>query len=81
MGLANMFEIAIGNGIGFGFAYALDTLGSQAFGAKNYRFVEIYYQRSCAILILVGAFISVLFYYSSPILMLLGNDQNITLVS
>ena len=63
-----MLEWLIGVAIGFGVATTLDVLGSQAFGAQNYRNVELYYQRICTFLLFVGLLINVAYFYSAPIL-------------
>eukprot|EP00128_Syssomonas_multiformis_P014961 Colp12_sorted_trinity150504_noHs@14191 len=50
--LATMFSNVTGLSIGFGLTTALDTLASQANGAKNYKLIGVYVQRGLLIIAL-----------------------------
>ncbi|TYZ58134.1 hypothetical protein PybrP1_007362, partial [[Pythium] brassicae (nom. inval.)] len=60
--------------IGFGLSSALDTLCSQAYGAKRFDKIGVYFQSG---LLVVGACLApvvVLNWYAEPLLLLLGQD-------
>ncbi|KAK4768731.1 hypothetical protein SAY87_003872 [Trapa incisa] len=50
---------------------ALETLCGQAFGAKLYRIMGIHLQASCIISFIFSIFISTLWYFTEPVLILL----------
>lgn len=57
-----------------GMASALETLCGQAYGAKQYHLLGIYLQRALLVLCLVCIPMSILWWFISPVLMLLGED-------
>ncbi|CAL5417857.1 unnamed protein product [Camellia sinensis] len=65
-------------GITFGFllgmASALETLGGQAYGAKQYHRLGIYMQRSWVVLFLSSILLLPLFVFATPILKLTGQS-------
>lgn len=50
------------------------TLCGQAFGAKKYDKLGIYFQQSCIILLFVSSLLTPLFIFASPVLKALGQD-------
>ncbi|CAL9114228.1 unnamed protein product [Musa textilis] len=50
--IANTVVVGFSFGLMLGMASALETLCGQAFGAKKYRMLGVYLQRSCIVLIL-----------------------------
>ncbi|KAK8620434.1 hypothetical protein V6N13_066912 [Hibiscus sabdariffa] len=61
-----------------GLSGALETLCGQGFGAKMYRMLGIYLQTSCIISFLFSIMISVLWFFTEPILVLLHQDPEIS---
>ena len=57
-----------------GMASALETLCGQAYGAKQYHLLGIYLQRALFVLYLVCIPMSILWWFISPLLKLLGQD-------
>lgn len=62
-------------------ASALETLCGQAYGAKQYHMLGIYLQRSWIILLATSIVILPLFFFTSPLLCLLGQDPEISHVA
>ncbi|XP_059427870.1 protein DETOXIFICATION 21-like [Corylus avellana] len=60
-----------------GMASALETLCGQAYGAKQYHMLGVYLQRSWIVLFLTSIFLLPLFIFTTPILELLGQEENI----
>lgn len=60
-----------------GMATALSTLCGQAYGAKEYGMMGVYLQRSWVVLFGTALALLPLFIFTSPILMLLGQDERI----
>ncbi|XP_078152383.1 protein DETOXIFICATION 21-like [Carex rostrata] len=60
-----------------GMASALETLCGQAFGAKQYRMLGIYLQRSWILLFACVIILLPLFIFAAPLLELLGQDKAI----
>lgn len=56
---------------------ALDTLCGQAYGAKQYNLLGIHMQRAMLVLTLVCIPISIIWFYTSPILRFFGQDPEI----
>ncbi|KAI3885483.1 hypothetical protein MKW92_014943 [Papaver armeniacum] len=65
------------NGILLGMASALETLCGQAYGAKQYDMLGIYLQRSWIVLFITSLFLLPFFLLTSPILKLLGQEEDI----
>jgi len=62
-------------------ASALSTLCAQAFGAKEFDMMGVYLQRSWIVLFSTAFCLLPLFLFTSPILKLLGQDENIAEVA
>ncbi|RDY06618.1 Protein DETOXIFICATION 21, partial [Mucuna pruriens] len=73
--------IRFANGILLGMASALSTLCGQAYGAREYGMMGVYLQRSWIVLFLTALCLLPLFFFTSPILMLLGQDESISQVA
>ncbi|EEF31432.1 multidrug resistance pump, putative [Ricinus communis] len=69
--------IRFAHGILLGMTSAIDTLGGQAFGAKQYHMMGIYLQRSLIINVAAATLVLPAFIFSTPILRLLGEDEDI----
>ncbi|GMI63644.1 DETOXIFICATION 18 [Hibiscus trionum] len=76
--LANSWATVTGFAFMTGLSGALETLCGQGFGAKNYRILGIYLQSSCIISCAFAIAISVLWFYTEPILILLHQDAEIS---
>ncbi|XWS11011.1 hypothetical protein CRYUN_Cryun38cG0047100 [Craigia yunnanensis] len=76
--LANSWATVTGYAFMTGLSGALETLCGQAFGAKLYRMLGIYLQASCIISFLFSVIISILWFYTEPILVLLHQDPEIS---
>ncbi|GLU23349.1 hypothetical protein SLE2022_393660 [Rubroshorea leprosula] len=75
--LANSWATTTGFAFMTGLSGALETLCGQGFGAKLYRMLGIYLQVSCIISCFFAVLISVLWFYTEPILILLKQDAQI----
>ncbi|KAG5041899.1 hypothetical protein AAZX31_03G005200 [Glycine max] len=73
--------IRFANGILLGMASALATLCGQAYGAKEYVMMGVYLQRSWIVMSITSLFLLPVFIFTRPILMLLGQDENIAEVA
>jgi Na+-driven multidrug efflux pump len=74
--MANMWINITGMSIIYGGMSAYDTLGSQAYGAKNYRLVGLLAQRCLAICTLLCVPISLCWWHlTGPVLVLVGIEQ------
>ncbi|XP_078152335.1 protein DETOXIFICATION 20-like [Carex rostrata] len=62
-------------------ASALETLCGQTYGAKQYHMLGIYLQRSWIILLATSIIVLPLFFFTSPLLCLLGQDPEISHVA
>ncbi|KAI3894694.1 hypothetical protein MKX03_031624 [Papaver bracteatum] len=69
--------IRFANDILLGMASALETLCGQAYGAKQYDMLGIYLQRSWIVLFITSLFLFPFFPLTSPILKLLGQEEDI----
>ncbi|KAL7615184.1 hypothetical protein Lser_V15G06845 [Lactuca serriola] len=68
-------------GLLLGMASALETLCGQAYGAKNYRMLGVYLQRSWIVLFLCCILLLPLYIFASPVLKLLGQPADISELS
>ena len=59
-------------------ASALDTLCGQAYGGRRYNLLGIYKQRAMLLLTLVSLPLAVVWFYTGEILLLFGQDADIT---
>ncbi|KAK7324565.1 hypothetical protein VNO77_28231 [Canavalia gladiata] len=75
--LANSWFSVTGLAVMVGLSGALETLCGQGFGAKEYRMLGIYLQSSCIISLIVSVFISIIWFYTEPILVLLHQSRDI----
>ncbi|XVF04244.1 hypothetical protein REPUB_Repub05bG0065800 [Reevesia pubescens] len=76
--LANSWATVTGFAFMTGLSGALETLCGQGFGAKVYRMLGIYLQASCIISLFFAIIISILWFYTQPILMLLQQDAEVS---
>ncbi|KAK4282053.1 hypothetical protein QN277_013474 [Acacia crassicarpa] len=65
------------NGILLGMSSALSTLCGQAYGAKRYFMMGVYLQRSWIVLNFTCVLLLPLFFFTSPILKMLGQEESI----
>lgn len=61
-----------------GLSGALETLCGQGFGAKVYQVLGIYLQASCIVSIVFSIMISIIWWFTEPILMLLHQSPEIS---
>nr|QEY08353.1 MATE efflux family protein member 1b [Crocus sativus] len=64
-------------GLMLGMGSAVETLCGQAYGANKYDMLGVYLQRSMFLLMLTGVPLAVMYAYSRPILILLGESEEI----
>ncbi|XVF78542.1 hypothetical protein PTKIN_Ptkin14bG0142400 [Pterospermum kingtungense] len=76
--LANSWATVTGFAFTTGLSGALETLCGQGFGAKMYRMLGIYLQASCMISFIFSVIISILWFFTEPILVLLHQDAEIS---
>ncbi|OWY98049.1 Multidrug/Oligosaccharidyl-lipid/Polysaccharide (MOP) Flippase transporter [Phytophthora megakarya] len=67
--------------IGFGLASALDTLCSQAYGAKRYDKIGVYFQTGCLVLSANLILVGTATWYAEDILKWLGQDEEVARLS
>jgi len=79
--LAVMLANATGFSVGLGMAMGLDTLCSQAFGAKQYKLVGLYCQRAALILTLLCFPIALVWLQAEKVLKLMGVEDEIAAMS
>ncbi|CAK9140937.1 unnamed protein product [Ilex paraguariensis] len=68
-------------GLMLGMGSAVETLCGQAYGAKKYEMLGIYTQRSAILLNLTGVVVMFTYIFSKPILILLGESEEIASAS
>ncbi|KAK1431005.1 hypothetical protein QVD17_14195 [Tagetes erecta] len=76
--LANSWANVTGFSFMIGLSGALETLCGQGFGAKLYSMLGIYLQASCWISIFFSVLISLFWFFTEPILILLHQDPQIS---
>ncbi|CAI8616164.1 unnamed protein product [Vicia faba] len=64
-------------GLMLGMGSAVETLCGQAFGAKKYDMLGIYLQRSTVLLTLAGLVLTLIYIFSKPLLIFLGESPQI----
>ncbi|KAL7613009.1 hypothetical protein Lser_V15G04771 [Lactuca serriola] len=76
-------NVIVGFDIGLllGMASALETLCGQAYGAKNYRMLGVYLQRSWIVLFICCILLLPLYIFASPVLKLMGQPDDISELS
>lgn len=67
----------IAYGLLLGMGSAVETLCGQAYGAHRYSILGTYLQRSIILLSLSGILVALIYIFSKPLLLLLGEPQNI----
>jgi len=75
--IASMFCNVVGLAVGFGMASAMDTLCSQANGADNKKAIGVVLQRALIIEFLLCIPIGILFFFSEPILLGMGQEPEV----
>ncbi|XP_057529778.1 protein DETOXIFICATION 19-like [Amaranthus tricolor] len=75
--LAQSWATVTGYSFMIGLSGALETLCGQGFGAKMYNMLGIYLQASCIVSFIFSIAISLLWWYTEPILILLHQNPNI----
>lgn len=75
--LAGSWSTVTGLAFMVGLSGALETLCGQGFGAQMYNMLGIYLQSSCIISLFFSVFISILWWYTEPILILLHQSSSI----
>ncbi|VVB12144.1 unnamed protein product [Arabis nemorensis] len=65
-------------GLMLGMGSAVETLCGQAYGARRYEMLGIYLQRATIVLALVGLPMTLLYTFSYPILLLLGEPKTVS---
>ncbi|KAF9604205.1 hypothetical protein IFM89_004911 [Coptis chinensis] len=76
--MATSFATVTGFSLLMGMGSALDTLCGQSYGAKQYHMLGIHMQRAMLILSLVSIPLAVIWAYTGPILLLVGQDPDIS---
>ncbi|KAL1299536.1 hypothetical protein HN51_044088 [Arachis hypogaea] len=76
--LANSWFSVTGVSLMVGLSGALETLCGQGFGAKEYQMLGIYLQSSCIISFVFSIIISIIWFYTQHILVLLHQSQDIS---
>ncbi|OVA00716.1 Multi antimicrobial extrusion protein [Macleaya cordata] len=79
--IQNLAISGIGFGAMTGMGSALETLSGQAFGAGQLYMLGIYLQRSWIILICTAVVMSLIYIFSTPILILLHQNREIAVVA
>ncbi|CAF1931458.1 unnamed protein product [Brassica oleracea] len=64
-------------GLMLGMGSAVETLCGQAFGGRKYEMLGIYLQRSTVLLTLTGLLLTLIYVFSKPILLFLGESPEI----
>ncbi|XP_051124932.1 protein DETOXIFICATION 19-like [Andrographis paniculata] len=75
--LANSWASVSGYAFLMGLSGSLETLCGQGYGAKLYRLLGLYLQAACIITTFVAALLSLLWWFSDAVLILLGQDPEI----
>ncbi|KAM7250375.1 hypothetical protein ACFE04_022258 [Oxalis oulophora] len=76
--LANSWATVTGYAFMIGLGGAIETLCGQAFGAQLYRSLGLYLQSSCMISFFFAILISILWWFTEPVLGLLHQDESIS---
>ncbi|WZY84201.1 hypothetical protein YC2023_030585 [Brassica napus] len=64
-------------GLMLGMGSAVETLCGQAFGGRKYDMLGVYLQRSAVLLTLTGVLLTIIYVFSKPILLFLGESPEI----
>ncbi|CAN6582215.1 unnamed protein product [Malus baccata var. baccata] len=76
--MASSFANVTGFSVLLGMGSALETLCGQAYGAKQYRMLGVHMQKAMLILLAVSIPLSLIWFYTSDILMALHQDHEIS---
>ncbi|TMW59163.1 hypothetical protein Poli38472_007308 [Pythium oligandrum] len=76
--MSTMLTNITGYSIGFGLASALDTLCSQAFGAKRYEKLGVYFQSGLIVIGICLAPIVLINLFTEDLLLLMGQDPRVS---
>ncbi|KAG1334604.1 protein DETOXIFICATION 27 [Cocos nucifera] len=79
--IANTVVVGFNFGLMLGMASALETLCGQAFGAKKYHMLGIYMQRSWIVLFLCAVLLLPMYFFATPILILMGQPPELAAVA
>ncbi|OVA09330.1 Multi antimicrobial extrusion protein [Macleaya cordata] len=79
--LTQIILLRFANGVLLGMASALETFCGQAFGARQYHLMGIYLQRSWIILLITATLLTPLYFFSSSIFRLLGQEEELSRVA
>ncbi|XP_074566796.1 protein DETOXIFICATION 27-like [Curcuma longa] len=77
MSIANSVVVGFNFGLMLGMASALETLCGQAFGAKKLPMLGVYMQRSWIVLILCATLMLPMYFFATPLLVLLGQPPEL----
>lgn len=77
--IATSFGSVTGASVLSGMGSALETLCGQSYGAKQYKMLGIYTQRAMVTLLAVCIPLAIIWYYTSEILILCGQDYEISM--
>ncbi|XP_044499578.1 protein DETOXIFICATION 18-like [Mangifera indica] len=75
--LANAWAVVTGFALMIGLSGSLETLCGQGFGAGLYRMLGIYLQSSCIISFFFSVIVSIVWFYTEPLLILLHQNSAI----
>ncbi|KAJ9563114.1 hypothetical protein OSB04_008274 [Centaurea solstitialis] len=64
-------------GVMLGMGSAVETLCGQAYGAQQYEMLGVYLQRSTILLMLIAIPLTILYIFSNPLLILIGQSKEI----
>ncbi|XP_010696043.1 protein DETOXIFICATION 19-like isoform X2 [Beta vulgaris subsp. vulgaris] len=76
--LANSWATVTGFAFMVGLSGSLETLCGQGFGAKLYEMLGIYLQTSCIVSLSFSIIISIIWWFTEPILLLLHQSPNVS---
>ncbi|XP_020409731.1 protein DETOXIFICATION 16 isoform X3 [Prunus persica] len=76
--MASSFASVTGFSVLLGMGSALETLCGQAYGAKQYNMLGVHMQRAMLTLLVVSIPLALIWFYTSTILMALGQDHEIS---
>ncbi|KAI4369026.1 hypothetical protein MLD38_017519 [Melastoma candidum] len=76
--MATSFGSVTGFSVMIGMGSTLETICGQAYGAKHYHMLGVHTQRAMLVLFSVGVPLSVVWFYTTPILIALGQDPEIS---
>jgi len=78
IGLGNMLCNIFAFALALGMTSALETLASQAYGARNYHLAGVYLTRAEAILTVLFIPLTAFLFFAAPMLKALGQDHEVS---